>query len=169
MTDFNTGICESCGMEVPIANVCPHCAHTHTDKWTAHATKAAELGSAAFGLCICVFLYMFEWNNFSDTFIPATAAGLLAAVAWMGLMSILPDVEDVKKNLDRIRTQTELPLGVGFGIKDGETAAKVAQVSDAVIVGSALVNCIAKQPEDLAAIKSDLTALMTEIRSAMDA
>lgn len=79
------------------------------------------------------------------------------------------DVDDVKKNLDRIRTQTDLPLGVGFGIKDGETAAKVANVSDAVIVGSALVNCIAKQPDDLDAIKSDLTALMNEIRSAMDA
>jgi tryptophan synthase alpha chain len=79
------------------------------------------------------------------------------------------DVADVKANLDRIRNKTQLPLGVGFGIKDGETAAKVAQVSDAVIVGSALVRCIENNPDDPEAIKSALSAIMKEMRSAMDA
>ena len=79
------------------------------------------------------------------------------------------DVADVKANLDRIRDKTQLPLGVGFGIKDGETAAKVAQVSDAVIVGSALVRCIENNPDDTQAIKDGLSALMKEMRSAMDA
>jgi len=79
------------------------------------------------------------------------------------------DVDNVKENLDRIRTQTKLPLGVGFGIKDGETAAKVAAISDAVIVGSALVNCIARNENDVDTIKSELVALMTDIRKAMDA
>jgi len=62
-----------------------------------------------------------------------------------------------------------LPLGVGFGIKDGETAAKVASVSDAVIVGSALVRCIEENPDDVQAIKNGLSGLMTEMRTAMDA
>jgi len=79
------------------------------------------------------------------------------------------DIDDVASNLARIRDKTDLPLGVGFGIKDGETAAKVAKVADAVIVGSALVKCIEKQPNDLGAIKSDLSAIIREMRQAMDA
>jgi len=79
------------------------------------------------------------------------------------------DVDDVKSNLDRIREKTDLPLGVGFGIKDGKTAAAVANVADAVIVGSALVKCIEENPENPEEIKSQLGALMSEMRSAMDA
>lgn len=79
------------------------------------------------------------------------------------------DVADVKANLDRIRTKTDLPLGVGFGIKDGETAAAVAEVADAVIVGSALVKCIERNPDNAAQIQSELAAIMSEMRSAMDA
>ena len=79
------------------------------------------------------------------------------------------DVADVKANLDRIRTKTDLPLGVGFGIKDGETAAAVAKVADAVIVGSALVKCIERNPDNIETIKSELSAIMTDMRSAMDA
>jgi len=79
------------------------------------------------------------------------------------------DVDDVKANLDRIRAKTDLPLGVGFGIKDGKTAAAVAKVSDAVIVGSALVRCIEENENEPDVIKSKLAALMSEMRSAMDA
>ena len=42
-----------------------------------------------------------------------------------------------------IRQHTDLPIAVGFGIKDGETAGTVAKCSDAVVVGSALVDRIA--------------------------
>ena len=79
------------------------------------------------------------------------------------------DVEDVAANLARIRTKTDLPLGVGFGIKDGATAAAVAKVADAVIVGSALVKCIERNPDNADAIKSELSAIMSDMRSAMDA
>ncbi len=79
------------------------------------------------------------------------------------------DVADVKVNLDRIRSKTNLPLAVGFGIKDGATAAAVAQIADAVIVGSALVNCIARNVDDEASIKSELTDIMSDMRQAMDA
>jgi len=79
------------------------------------------------------------------------------------------DVADVAKNLDRIRAKTDLPLGVGFGIKDGATAAAVAQVADAVIVGSALVKCIENNQTDIKAIQAALAAIMSEMRAAMDA
>lgn len=79
------------------------------------------------------------------------------------------DVDDVESNLKRIRAKTNLPLGVGFGISNGETAAAVAKVSDAVIVGSALVKCIANNPNEPDVIKANLTSLMKEMRLAMDA
>ena len=79
------------------------------------------------------------------------------------------DIDDVKANLDRIRAKTQLPLGVGFGIKDGKTAAAVAKVADAVIVGSALVRCIEENENEPDVIKQRLSALMTEMRTAMDA
>lgn len=79
------------------------------------------------------------------------------------------DVEDVSKNLKRIRERVSIPVGVGFGINNGEAAAAVAAVADGVIVGSALVNKIAAnadQPDE--AIKA-VKAVLSEMRSAMDA
>ncbi len=79
------------------------------------------------------------------------------------------DVEDVEANLARIRSKTNLPLAVGFGIKNGETAAAVAKVADAVIVGSALVNCIAENENNPSMIKEGLTKILSEMRISMDA
>jgi len=54
------------------------------------------------------------------------------------------DVSDVEKHLIPIRKITELPIAVGFGIKDPESAAQVAKIADGVVVGSILVNDMAK-------------------------
>ncbi|MDD5676756.1 MAG: tryptophan synthase subunit alpha [Kiritimatiellae bacterium] len=48
-------------------------------------------------------------------------------------------VFDTKKNIDRLRTCTALPIAAGFGISDGEQARAAARHADAVVVGSALV------------------------------
>lgn len=98
------------------------------------------------------------------------ASGYLYYVSVRGVTgSAALDVADVERNLARIRSKTSIPLGVGFGIKDGASAAAVAAISDAVIVGSALVNQIEANQNDLAAIKQGLSALLSEMRSAMDA
>jgi len=79
------------------------------------------------------------------------------------------DIAPVAKKLAEIRGQTTLPVGVGFGIKDAETAARVAQVADAVIVGSALVSrveALADRPDEIAPA---LAELLGGMRSAMDA
>ena len=49
-------------------------------------------------------------------------------------------VDDVAARLQQIRRQVSLPIGVGFGIKDPQSAARVASIADAVVVGSALVD-----------------------------
>lgn len=79
------------------------------------------------------------------------------------------DLDDVSKNLNRIRQHIELPVGVGFGISNGETAAAVASVSDGVIVGSALVNLIAANSTDREAAQKAVCELVGSMRSALDA
>lgn len=82
------------------------------------------------------------------------------------------DIADVSDHVASIRHCTELPVCVGFGIKDAASAAAVARVADGVVVGSALVSLVADviagggdPPEAISAA----TSLLREIRSGIDA
>jgi tryptophan synthase alpha chain len=70
--------------------------------------------------------------------------------------------------LNEIRAITNLPVGVGFGIKDAQTAAAVAKLADAVVVGSALVSRVEALAERPAEIAGALSGLIAEMRTAMD-
>lgn len=78
------------------------------------------------------------------------------------------DVDDVSKKLERIRSRVSIPVGVGFGINNGEAAAAVATVADGVIVGSALVNKIAANADNPAKAITEVKAVLAEMRAAMD-
>jgi tryptophan synthase alpha chain len=77
------------------------------------------------------------------------------------------DVDDVAVKLAAIRRHIALPVGVGFGIRDGASARAVGKVADAVVIGSALVQAIADAAPDQAAAVAG--AWLKEIRSALDA
>jgi tryptophan synthase alpha chain len=102
--------------------------------------------------------------------IAAVASGFVYYVSLKGVTGAANlAVDQVAAKLDEIRAHTDLPLGVGFGIKDATTAAAVARVADAVVVGSALVNrieALADQPET---ISTEAKALISGMRAAMDA
>ncbi|MFZ9561921.1 MAG: tryptophan synthase subunit alpha, partial [Burkholderiales bacterium] len=76
------------------------------------------------------------------------------------------DIADVAKRLERIRSFTRLPIGVGFGIRDGKTAHAISQVADAVVIGSRLVQEVEAFPKDA---PDKVRAFMADIRAAMDA
>ncbi len=77
------------------------------------------------------------------------------------------DLSEVSGRLPMIRAHVNLPIGVGFGIRDGETARAIAGIADAVVIGSRLVQEIeASTPENVAA---NIGALVRSIRTAMDA
>lgn len=78
------------------------------------------------------------------------------------------DVDDVAEKVSRIHALTSVPVGVGFGIRNAETAAAVGRVSDGVIVGSVLVDTIAKNQDDIEALKSSLVSLLKPMREALD-
>lgn len=75
------------------------------------------------------------------------------------------DVDDVAQHINHIRKFTKLPVGVGFGIRDGDTARAIAEIADAVVIGSRLVQEIEAAPKEAPARAS---AFMADIRSAMD-
>jgi tryptophan synthase alpha chain len=78
------------------------------------------------------------------------------------------DVAAVEEKLNEIREVTQLPVGVGFGIKDGETAQAVAKIADAVVVGSALVQRIADNRDSQDDMNTKAAELIHEMRSMMD-
>lgn len=72
--------------------------------------------------------------------VASLASGYIYYVSLKGVTGAAHiDTADVQAALSRIRKHTELPVGVGFGIRDAETAARVAGFADAVVVGSRLV------------------------------
>ena len=57
------------------------------------------------------------------------------------------DAAEVAPQVERVRKASGLPVAVGFGIRTPERAAEIAKVADAVVVGSALVDEVAKAVE----------------------
>ena len=76
------------------------------------------------------------------------------------------DLEEVKRKLPEIRAQTALPVGVGFGIRDGAMARAVAEFADAVVIGSRIVQEIEGSPPDR--VCDNVRALVAGIRRSMD-
>jgi tryptophan synthase alpha chain len=79
------------------------------------------------------------------------------------------DVNEVAGKLTTLREKTALPLGVGFGIRDGKSAADVSEVADAVVVGSTLVRCIEEHANRLDELPAAVAGLVAEMRHAINA
>jgi tryptophan synthase alpha chain len=77
------------------------------------------------------------------------------------------DLDEVAAKLPAIRKRTRLPVGVGFGIRDGQTARAVAKIADAVVIGSRIIQEI-EQASPQACVERGAT-LLREIRQAIDA
>jgi tryptophan synthase alpha chain len=69
--------------------------------------------------------------------------------------------------LPRIRAHVKVPVGVGFGIRDADTARTVAQEADAVVIGSRLIQILEAETRDTAPAAA--RGFMAEIRAALDA
>ncbi len=98
-----------------------------------------------------------------------TASGFVYYVSLKGVTGAATlDVSAVERKLDMIRRLTHLPLGVGFGIKDAETAAKMAEFANAVVVGSAIVSRIENLRDRPDAIAGEVAGFLRGLREAMD-
>lgn len=74
---------------------------------------------------------------------------------------------EVEAMLPRIRQHVNVPVGVGFGIRDAETAKAIGRIADAVVIGTRLIQLIEDQPhERVVAVAADF---LRGIRAALDA
>jgi len=73
----------------------------------------------------------------------------------------------IEEAVARLKAATDIPVAVGFGVRTPEQAAAIAKVADGVVVGSALVELVAKHGEDApAALRELTTALAQAVHSA---
>ncbi len=97
------------------------------------------------------------------------ASGYLYYVSLKGVTgSATLDVEAVAKRVKHIKSFTDLPVGVGFGIRNGQTAAAIGEVADGVVVGSVLVSALAQYADTSDVAISRAARLLAEMRTAMD-
>jgi tryptophan synthase alpha chain len=80
--------------------------------------------------------------------LPAVLANTSGFVYYISIAGITgtasPDLTKVKAHVGRIKSHTELPIAVGFGVRTREQVAAIASLADAVVVGSALVGAMAQ-------------------------
>jgi tryptophan synthase alpha chain len=100
--------------------------------------------------------------------ITAAATGFVYYVSLKGVTGAGNlDVTEVTEKLAGIRSTTDTPVLVGFGIKDAASAKAIAANADGVVVGSALVDLMSKGGSDEALLEQ-LTAKVRDIRQGLD-
>ncbi|MFE8645464.1 tryptophan synthase subunit alpha [Sphingomonas sp. NCPPB 2930] len=77
------------------------------------------------------------------------------------------DTAAVEAMLPRIRAHVQIPVGVGFGIRDAATARAVGRVADAVVIGSRIIQLIERQPRE--GVVPAARDFLVGIRQALDA
>lgn len=97
------------------------------------------------------------------------AKGFVYYVALKGVTGAATlDVSSVAEKMAQIKKHVDMPVGVGFGIKDAASAQQVAEVADAVVVGSAIVRLVGENAGNTDAAVAAVSALVKDIRQALD-
>jgi tryptophan synthase alpha chain len=100
--------------------------------------------------------------------IAALATGYIYYVSLKGITGAGHlDIGAVADKMPVIQKYTQVPIGVGFGIRDADTAQKIGQVADAVVIGSRLIQVLEQHPNE--AGSDALEAFLGTIRAALDA
>ena len=96
------------------------------------------------------------------------ASGFIYYVAVKGVTGTSAlDTKEVEQRVSIIREVTDLPIAVGFGIKNAQSAAAVAQVADAVVVGSALVNLVEQNALENNKVIKEISRVLQSMHSAL--
>jgi tryptophan synthase alpha chain len=77
------------------------------------------------------------------------------------------DLTAIERKMPELRKYIHLPIGVGFGIRDAETARRIADMADAVVIGSRIVQEIETAPPE--AILDNVKNFVAGVRAALDA
>jgi tryptophan synthase alpha chain len=95
------------------------------------------------------------------------ASGFLYYVSLKGVTGAANiDIEQVAENVKNIQKYSDLPVAVGFGVRDPKTAKAVSKISDGVVIGSRIVKEI--EESDKVEIISNVKKLMHSMKAAID-
>jgi len=104
-------------------------------------------------------------QRFAD--VAAVGSGYIYYVSLKGVTgSASLDLDEVARRIPVIREKVGMPVGVGFGIRDAATAARIATLADAVVIGSRIIEEIEQSSREEAPAK--VTAFLRSIRTAID-
>ena len=117
-----------------------------------------------------IFLISPTTNVERQKYISKMASGFLYYVSLKGVTGRNRlDTNSVQESVTTIKQHSNLPVGVGFGIRDPESAAKVAKVSDAVVIGSPIVELVGDLKDDSATSMKSISTYLSTMRQAIDA
>ena len=126
---------------------------------------AAALKEA--GLC-CIYLLAPTSSDERIERIGRSATGYVYYVALKGITGAKTlDVASVAERMPALRRHTDVPIGVGFGIRDAASAIAVARVADAVVIGTRIIETI-EQAGPTRAVEA-VEQFVATIRAALDA
>ncbi len=115
-----------------------------------------------------IFLLAPTSNDVRVVKVVTLASGYIYYVSLKGVTGASNlDLDEVAQKISQIRRQTKLPVGVGFGIRDAATARAVAQLADAVIIGSAIIQQMEAAPAGEQVLQAE--RFVRGIRQALDA
>jgi tryptophan synthase alpha chain len=94
------------------------------------------------------------------------ATGFLYYVSLKGVTgSANIDINQVSERVNNIKKYSDLPIAVGFGVRDPETAKQVALISDAVVIGSRIINEVENSKQE--SLLANIRSLLFEIKKAI--
>ena len=115
----------------------------------------------------CIFLLAPTSTDARIREVARAGTGYLYYVSLRGVTGVKSaDVADIASQLPRLRAASSLPIGVGFGIKDAESALAISKSADAVIIGTRIVQEIENAGPEHAVAR--VKALLLPIRKALD-
>ncbi len=79
------------------------------------------------------------------------------------------DYDEIQQRIDEIRQHTSLPVGVGFGINSPESAVKIGEYADAVVIGSAIVKMMENYNGNKQGVITAVSGFLRSVRDALDA
>lgn len=97
----------------------------------------------------------------------AAASGYVYYISLKGVTGATHlDFGEAAEKVGEIRKKIDLPICIGFGIRDVDTARQAAKIADGVVIGSRIVQEIERSSED--SLISNVSAFLKEIRKAID-
>jgi len=116
----------------------------------------------------CIFLLAPTSTDARIREVARVGTGYLYYVSLKGVTGVKAvDTAEVASQLPRLRAASKLPIGVGFGIRDAESALAISKIADAVIIGTRIVQEIEDAGAEHAVAR--VKALLVPIRKALDA